>query len=138
MAVTMKYSPRDEQQLISKMLSPEIADDKLAWVLFTFPWGKESTPLAQADGPRKWQREELIQETEHLLENRERIRQGQPPIMLKKAICSGRGPGKSAKTGWRDTSNMPTTSLGSAPISRGIGCSVSRTSIPGISRASSR
>ena len=46
-----------EEQLILKLL--EYKDDPLGFVLYAFPWGQPNTPLANHDGPRKWQREAL-------------------------------------------------------------------------------
>ena len=48
-----KYSPDEEQLLMSQLWSTQIADDPEAFVLFCFPWGTENTPLAKFKGPRE-------------------------------------------------------------------------------------
>ncbi len=53
---TIKYSPGDEQLLMTRLWSPVIKDDPLAFVLLVFPWGQKGTPLEHFTGPRKWQR----------------------------------------------------------------------------------
>jgi hypothetical protein len=88
----------DEQQLILKML--EFQDDPLQFVLFTFPWGKEGTPLEHHDGPRTWQKDALIKMRDHIAENRNKQLRGLDPELLKLARASGRGIGKSAFLAW--------------------------------------
>jgi hypothetical protein len=70
--------------------------DPLGFVLFAFPWGEPGTPLADATGPRQWQRELLA-------ELGLRLRQGYQigglvPILMARA--SGHGVGKSAVAAW--------------------------------------
>lgn len=84
----------DEQQLLTDLLSYQY--DPLGFVLYAFPWGKERTPLAKIDGPRKWQVEEFNRITDHLLLDVEKQRIGLPPSPYYGAISAGRGPGKSA------------------------------------------
>ena len=50
------YSAQDEMALMSRLWSPSIKDDPLAFVLLTYPWGEPGTPLEHFQGPRKWQR----------------------------------------------------------------------------------
>ena len=88
----------DEQQLIAKILT--FRDDPLAFVLFAFPWGQENTPLADHEGPRRWQREALEQMRDHILKNNNRVTQKQVPELMKLARASGRGIGKSAFLAW--------------------------------------
>jgi hypothetical protein len=52
-----KYSPDDEMALMSRLWSPAIKDNPLAFVNLLFPWGVKGTPLEHFSGPRKWQRE---------------------------------------------------------------------------------
>jgi len=89
---------QDEQQLINKMLS--FADDPLAFVMFAFPWGKPNGPLEGMDGPRDWQIEVLTKMRDHIADNRNRKRAELDPELLKIAIASGRGIGKSALLAW--------------------------------------
>ena len=94
-----KQQPREqEQQLIAQML--EFQDDPLSFVLYAFPWGKANSPLENAKGPRGWQVEALTEMRDHLARNRNKTRQQLDPELLKIAIASGRGIGKSAFLAW--------------------------------------
>ena len=90
------YSPQDEQALMSRIWSPEIADDPYKFVLFVFPWGQEGTPLARFTGPRKWQRRFLRKIAEHIAQGKEL----DVAKLLRMARSSGRGIGKSALVAW--------------------------------------
>lgn len=79
---------------------PSIADDLLKFVLYVYPWGKAGTPLQHFGGPRKWQCEDLDEISQHIKDNKERMAAGLQPEMFRKAVASGRGPGKSAKVAW--------------------------------------
>jgi len=92
----LKYSPEDEQILMSQLWSPQLADDPESFVLFCFPWGVENTPLAKFKGPRKWQREILREIRDHLKANRGVLDMD----ALRAAVSSGRGIGKSALVSW--------------------------------------
>ena len=86
------YSAEDEQELMARLWSPAIKDNPLAFVMFAFPWGVKGTPLEHFQGPRKWQREVLLDIAEHI-----KINQGKMDFdVLQEAISSGRGIGKSA------------------------------------------
>ena len=86
------YSADDEQELMARLWSPQIKDNPLAFVMFAFPWGVKGTPLEHFSGPRKWQREVLLDVAEHI-----KINQGKMDFdVLQEAISSGRGIGKSA------------------------------------------
>ena len=50
----MRYSPEEEQLLMSQLWSPSIKDDPEAFVLFAFPWGQKNTPLEHFKAPRAW------------------------------------------------------------------------------------
>lgn len=92
------YSAADEQRLMASLWSPEIRDSPLNFVKFVFPWDKPNTPLAGIKGPRGWQ-VEVLQEIEQYIKdarNHVSTHQGETPPMLREAICSGRGIGKSA------------------------------------------
>ena len=94
-----KQEPREgEQQLIAQMLA--FADDPLQFVLYTFPWQKPNSPLEHHHGPRQWQLEALQEMRDHIARNRNRTRQDLTPELLKIAIASGRGIGKSAFLAW--------------------------------------
>lgn len=76
-----------------------------------FPWGKPNTPLEHFEGPRKWQREVLIELRDHIHANNGRI----DFETLRLAVSSGRGIGKSALVSWL-TIWMLTTRIGSTTI----------------------
>tara|TARA_R110000803_G_scaffold14586_1_gene40467 strand:+ start:1952 stop:3484 length:1533 start_codon:yes stop_codon:yes gene_type:complete len=88
----------DEQQLVLKMLS--LCDDPYAFVMFAFPWGKPNGPLENMAGPRGWQKDILIEMRDHIAANRNRTRQDLSPELMKIAVASGRGIGKSAFLAW--------------------------------------
>jgi hypothetical protein len=92
------YTAEEEQTLMARLWSPAIADDLEKFVLFCFPWGQPNTPLARFKGPRKWQRKFLRDVTAHIRANK-----ADPAAiakMLRKAVASGRGIGKSALVAW--------------------------------------
>lgn len=89
---------QNEQELIAKMLS--FADDPAAFVMFAFPWGKPNGPLENMTGPREWQMEVLLKMKQHIVENRHKAAHNMYPELLKIAIASGRGIGKSAMLAW--------------------------------------
>jgi hypothetical protein len=111
----MKHSPQQEQELISLLHSPQIKDNLFNFVMFAYPWGQPNTPLEHHKGPREWQKEDLLEMTEHIKSNKERIDLGLIPHTWKKATASGRGPGKSALVAWM-TDWMLTTRIGSTTI----------------------
>ena len=95
----MKPSPisqEQDQKLFNKLMSSEIRDDLLNWVLFVFPWGEPGTPLEHHKGPRKWQKKLLNEITDHIFNNKLRV----DWEVFKKAVCSGRGIGKGAVIAW--------------------------------------
>lgn len=82
-----------------QMLAEDLAkyyNDPLGYVLWAFPWGKGA--LKGFDGPRKWQREFLI---EWGREIRERGFKGVDPVdPIQMSRASGHGIGKSALSAW--------------------------------------
>jgi len=106
-----KYSAEDEQELMARLWIPAIKDNPLAFVMFAFPWGVKGTPLENFQGPRKWQREVLLDIAEHI-----KLNQGKTDFdVLQEAISSGRGIGKSALVSWI-TIWMLATRIGSTTI----------------------
>lgn len=83
-------------QLMSKLWSAQIADNPLAFVLLSFPWGVKNTPLEHFKGPRKWQREVLQALADHIAQNKGKI----DFDTFRLALSSGRGIGKSALVSW--------------------------------------
>ena len=84
-----RYSAQDEMELMARLWSPAIKDNPLAFVMFNFPWGEAGTPLEHFTGPRKWQRQVLIDLAEHIKRNNGQI----DFSVLRLAIASGRGIG---------------------------------------------
>ena len=76
-----------------------------------FPWKKPGTPLEHFDGPRKWQRDVLLELREHIKNNNGKI----DFETMRLAVSSGRGIGKSALVSWL-TIWMLTTRIGSTTI----------------------
>jgi hypothetical protein len=105
------YSAKDEQELMSRLWSPALKDNPLAWVMYTFPWGQKGTPLEHFVGPRKWQKEVLTQLGEHIKENNGKVDFN----TFRMATSSGRGIGKSALVSWI-VIWMLTTRIGSSTI----------------------
>jgi len=105
------YSAEDETELMARLWSPAIKDNPLAFVMFAFPWGVKGTPLENFSGPRKWQREVLLDIAEHI-----KLNQGKVDFdVLQESISSGRGIGKSALVSWL-VIWMESTRIGSTTI----------------------
>jgi len=81
---------------MTRLWSPQVADDPEAFVLFAFPWGQPNTPLAKFSGPRQWQRGVLRDIKEHIKANKGQVTMD----TLRAAVASGRGIGKSALVSW--------------------------------------
>jgi len=81
---------------MARLWSPAIKNNPLAFVMYVFPWGEKGTPLEHFDGPRKWQRDVLLQIGEHIKRNNGKI----DFDTLRLAVSSGRGIGKSALVSW--------------------------------------
>ena len=56
----LRYTPEEEQLLMTQLWSPQISDNPETFVLFAFPWGQRNTPLEHFKGPRTWQRRTQI------------------------------------------------------------------------------
>ena len=93
---TPQYSAEDEQTLMASLWTPALKDDPLKFVMYLFPWGQKNTPLENFAGPRKWQREVLRDIGEHIKQNNGKI----DFDVLRMAVSSGRGIGKSALVSW--------------------------------------
>ena len=93
---TTIYSASDEQELMSRLWSPAVKDNPLAFVMFCYPWGQKGTPLENFTGPRKWQREILLDIAEHIKQNNGKL----DFDVMREAVASGRGIGKSALVSW--------------------------------------
>jgi hypothetical protein len=93
---TTIYSAQDEQELMARLWSPVIKDNPLAFVMFCYPWGQKGTPLENFSGPRKWQRDILLDIAQHIKTNNGKV----DFDVLREAVASGRGIGKSALVSW--------------------------------------
>lgn len=96
MPVTPVYSAEDEMALMARLWSKDLRDDPYAFVNYIFPWGQKNTPLEHHRAPRKWQRRVLQDVAEHIKKNKGKL----SPDMLRLAVASGRGIGKSALVSW--------------------------------------
>ena len=81
---------------MSRLWAPNLANDPEKFVLFVFPWGQKYTPLEHFKGPRKWQQDVLRTIAQHIQNNNGKL----DPTLLRMAIASGRGIGKSALVSW--------------------------------------
>jgi hypothetical protein len=98
-------------ELMARLWSPSLKDDPLAFVLYTFPWGQQGTPLEHFPGPRKWQRQILADLRDHIKANNGKVDFDTARL----AIASGRGIGKSALVSWL-TIWMLSSRIGSTTI----------------------
>jgi len=71
------------------------SEDPLRFVLEAFPWRRPGSILSDKDGPYQWQREELSAIGAALREGRE-----QGLRVIRRAVASGHGVGKSAFASW--------------------------------------
>jgi hypothetical protein len=92
----MKYTPKQEEELMTEVWSLNIKDDPLNFVRYIFPWNQEGTPLDGFTGPRKWQEKILRDIGIHIQRNQNT----NFPEMFRLALASGRGIGKSALVSW--------------------------------------
>jgi hypothetical protein len=86
-----------EQDLMKDLLQYKY--NPYEFSLYNFPWGQEKTPLEMFEGPRAWQRDDMLRIADHLQLDQEKRRIGLPPTPLYLARSSGRGIGKSAGVG---------------------------------------
>jgi hypothetical protein len=93
-------SAKDTEMLMSTLWHPTVKDDLYKFVMFSYPWGEKNTPLENALGPRIWQRDQLNRMTDAIGKNKLALAKGDPPEVYRLAVCSGRGPGKSAFLSW--------------------------------------
>lgn len=95
------YDAHSEQQLMTELWAPYIADDPRNFVRFAYPWGKPNTPLHNIHGPRAWQDDILLEIKEYIASaKRTQATEKVIPEMFRLATASGRGIGKSALFSW--------------------------------------
>lgn len=85
----MTYSQQDLERA-----AVQFHDDPLGFVLFAYPWCQGGGPLEHARGPRRWQVRYLKSLQSRLLANKSKKNQ-----VIREALCSGHGIGKSALLG---------------------------------------
>jgi len=107
------YDIRGEQQLMTELWDPRLANNLNDFVRFAYPWGKPGTPLEHLT-IRNWQ-DELLKEISAYIQKAKTHQQifEKVPEMFKKAIASGRGIGKSALFAWL-AHWLTTTRIGSS------------------------
>lgn len=71
-------------------------DDPYKFVMAVFPWGKEGTVLAGAEGPDDWQKDFL----NYIRDEISKRNDGDAASAIRAAVSSGHGVGKSALTSW--------------------------------------
>lgn len=89
-----------EKQMVvlQKMMSTEFYLSPLKFCLWNYSWG--SGDLKNFKGPRKWQREIMLDIERYLTEGLQQKKiTGSLPDFFRAAVASGRGPGKSALVG---------------------------------------
>jgi hypothetical protein len=112
----MLGSPDQEAEIMAQVLS--FRSDPVGFVLWSYPWGKEGSPLAGVSGPRDWQLEELEAIGEHVRRQEVACAGGLPTQIWRSEYSSGRGPGKSALFGmaahWHFSTHIGSTTQVSA------------------------
>ncbi len=89
---------KDNMRIIEDLSDPRIVDNPLNFAMYAYSWGEGE--LERFDGPRKWQQEVMLEMAHYLREARKQQEEaGVLPDFFRKAIASGRGPGKSALLG---------------------------------------
>lgn len=96
-----------DDQLIMSMARYSM--DPYGFVMFAFPWGEAGTPLENKTGPREWQREVLDRIGRDLRAG------GELGAVIREAIASGHGIGKSALIAW-----IALWSMSTFPDTRGV------------------
>lgn len=91
---------KDDQELMAELWSDNLRYYPDRAVMFGMPWGEKGTPLEHMKAPRKWQIEELKRYGEHIRNNVRLKSLGKSLETFQFALCSGRGPGKSAFYGF--------------------------------------
>jgi len=80
----MKYSAKQEQELMTDIWSPAVKDSPLNFVKFIFPWGQKDTPLEDFTGPRAWQEKILLEIGTHIQRNHGKV----TPEMFRRTTAS--------------------------------------------------
>ena len=121
----------EQEDLMRLLWSDEIRYDPLKAVLVGFPWGKKHTPLEGIERPRMWQCNYLAELRDYYAQCRE---QGIADDIFKKAMTSGRGPGKSALVGMLNWFMMTTRVGGSCIVTANTETQLTTKTMPEISK----
>ncbi len=89
---------KKQSQILEWMLSEDLYWSPYQFVMEAYAWGEGD--LLQFDGPRKWQRDVMLDMEQYLRDaHKTKKESGDLPDFYRRAIASGRGPGKSALVG---------------------------------------
>jgi hypothetical protein len=87
-----------QARILERMLSHDFYLSPLKFALWAYPWGEGN--LKKFDGPRKWQRDVMLEIEGYLTDGIGKKAGGERLAdFFREAIASGRGPGKSALLG---------------------------------------
>lgn len=95
---TNKIEPATEQRL--RDLVARFRYDAFGFVMTMFPWGVKNTTLAKKSGPEPWQADLLHALSVHTLDNQYLKIVGFDYKVMRSAVASGHGVGKSALVAW--------------------------------------
>jgi len=88
-------------------------NDPMGFVMFVFPWGQKGTILEDFDGPDTWQTEFLVKLGKQIEDN--------PAALIREAIASSHGVGKSALSAWLILWFMSTRYLANVVVTANTG-----------------
>lgn len=87
-----------QARILERMLGADLYYSPLKFAMWAYPWGEGN--LKGVTGPRKWQRDVMLEIEAYLLDGVGRKAGGESLAdFFREAIASGRGPGKSALFG---------------------------------------
>src|SRR5688500_17285738 len=92
----MRYDAAGELALISELTDPDLVVNPYQWLRTAIRWGEVGTELAEIKDMRHWQRDLFEDMGDQLRANVQRIRVGEEPKVIRIAVRSGHGSGKSA------------------------------------------
>lgn len=114
-----------EDQLIEKMASFHY--DPLGFVMYAYPWGQGE--LRNQKGPRKWQAEFLRRLGKQLLAKKKSTNQ-----VIREAVASGNGPGKSTLVAWIVDWGMSTSRCARVVVTANTGTQLKTKTWPEINK----
>lgn len=93
-----KYSKKQEEELMLDIFSLKNQPEK--FVRYVYPWGERGSPLEDKKGPSTWQMDLFGDVTDKLLWNERQRKDKKDPSLIRNAIASGHGIGKSSTMAW--------------------------------------